>query len=155
MLAPTPMADRELIITRLIDAPREFVFRNWCDPRVALAWWGPEDCPATHVQIDFRVGGQWSGRLRAAGGHEIRQKGVFREILPPSRIAFTFVWEDAGGRGLESLVSVQFTEAAGATRLLLNERPFRSRAVRDANVVEWSEAIDRFVSLLAGMRGTG
>ena len=155
MLARTPIADRELVIERLIDAPRDFVFRTWVDPRMGLVWWGPADTPATHVQIDLRIGGQWSGRLRSPDGRELRQKGVFREIVPPERLVFTFVWEDASGRGQESLVSLHFTEEAGRTRLTLNERPFRSRAVRDANVVEWSEAIDRFVSLLARMRRNG
>jgi uncharacterized protein YndB with AHSA1/START domain len=155
MLARTPITDRELVIERLIDAPRDFVFRTWCDPRMALAWWGPADTPATHVQIEFRVGGAWSGRLRTIDGRELRQKGVFREILPPERLVFTFVWEDDSGRGNESLVSIYFGEEAGRTRLSLNERPFRSRALRDANVAEWSEAIDRFVSLLARMRRTG
>lgn len=154
MLARTPIGDRELVIARLIEAPCDFVFRSWCDPRVALAWWGPKDYPATHVQIDLRVGGQWNGRLRGPDGREVRQKGIFREVLPPRRIIFTFVSEDVNGRGLESLVSIHFIEVAGCTRLLLNERPFPSRAVRDANVVEWSQAIDRFIALVARMRNT-
>ena len=154
MLARTPITDRELVIERLIDAPRDLVFRTWVDPRMALAWWGPPESPATHVQIEFRVGGAWSGRLRTVDGRELRQKGVFREIVPPERLVFTFVWEDANGRGQESLVSLYFADDAGRTRLALNERPFRSRALRDANVVEWSDAIDRFEALLARMHRT-
>jgi uncharacterized protein YndB with AHSA1/START domain len=152
MLARTPITDRELVIERLIDAPRDLVFRTWCDPRMALAWWGPPETPATHVQIDLRVGGQWNGRLRSADGQEVRQRGILREVLPPQRIVFTFIWEDATWRGQESLVSLQFDDEAGRTRLTLKERPFRSRELRDANAVEWSEAIDRFVSLLARIR---
>jgi len=155
MLARTPITDRELVIERLIDAPRDFVFRTWIDPRMGLIWWGLPDAPATHVQIEFRVGGAWSGRQRKTDGRELRQKGVFREITPPERLVFTFVWEDASGRGQESLVSIHFGEEAGRTRLTLNERPFRSREVRDANAVEWSHAIDRFVALLARLRLNG
>jgi uncharacterized protein YndB with AHSA1/START domain len=155
MLARTPITDRELVIERLIDAPRDFVFRTWIDPRMALIWWGPPESPATHVQIDLRIGGQWSGRLRNAEGNEVRQRGILREVLPPQRIVFTFIWEDATWRGQESLVSIHFAEESDRTRMTLNERPFRSRELRDANVVEWSHAIDRFAALLARLRRNG
>ena len=139
-------AERELVVTRLFDAPRDLVYKTWTDPRQALRWWGSETSPATHVQIDLRPGGAWSGRLRAhADGRESRQMGILHEVIPPSRLMFTFAWDEDGQRGLETLVTVTFAaETALQTRVTVHQRPFKSRRDRDENVAEWAQALDRF-----------
>src|SRR5438105_3768540 len=62
-LAPT---DQELVITRLLSAPRELVFAAFTDPKQLRRWWGPKDYPATHIEMDVRVGGRWRNCLTAA-----------------------------------------------------------------------------------------
>src|ERR1700730_16992766 len=77
-------AESELGITRVFDAPRALVFKVWTDPRHAKNWWGPRDCPATHLEMDVRPGGAWRGRLRATNdGKELGLGGVFREVVAP------------------------------------------------------------------------
>ena len=104
-------AERELVIIRIFDAPRELVFRAWTDPRLAKDWFGPKDYPATHMEMDVRPGGAWRGCLRSTeSGKELRLGGVFREVTPPERVIFTFAWEEEGERGLETQVTLTFTE---------------------------------------------
>src|ERR1044072_7465978 len=74
--------ERTLVITRVFDAPREFVFKMWSDPRHLLHWMGPREYPAMKVDNDFRVGGRWRIGLRSADGTEdLWQSGVYREIV--------------------------------------------------------------------------
>jgi len=142
----TSVADRELIVTRLMSLPRETVYRTWVDLRFALRWWGSDDYPATHAQLDLRPGGVWSGRFRMREtGHELRGMGIINEVVPPSRLIYTFAWEENGVRGLETLVTIKFEEIeANVTRLTVHQRPFRSREERDAHGASWLSSLDRF-----------
>jgi uncharacterized protein YndB with AHSA1/START domain len=92
--------ERELVITRVFDAPRDLVFKAWTDPRQAVQWWGPRNYPAAHLEMDVRPGGAWRGRLRSiADDRELPLGGVFREIVAPERVVFTFAWNEEGERG--------------------------------------------------------
>jgi len=137
-------AERELIITRIFDAPREVVFKAWTDPRHAMNWWGPRDYPATHLEMDLRPGGAWRGCLTSiADGSELWHKGVFREVAPPERLVFTFAWEEEGERGLETLVTVTFADRGGKTLMTFRHAPFQSVEERDGHRGGWTSAFDR------------
>jgi uncharacterized protein YndB with AHSA1/START domain len=143
-------AERELVITRVFDAPRELVFAAWTDPRHAKRWWGPVDHPATHVEMDVRPGGRWRHRLTSTDtGRELWHGGVFREIDPPARLVFTFAWEEEGERGLETLVTVTFVEEAGRTRMTFRQVPFQSAEERDGHRGGWTSTFDRLEQHLA------
>jgi uncharacterized protein YndB with AHSA1/START domain len=137
-------AERELVITRVFDAPRDLLFKAWTDPRQAVNWWGPKDCPATHLEMDVRPGGVWRGRLRSiADGRELTLGGVFREIVAPERVVFTFAWDEEGERGLETLVTVTFAEEEGKTRMTFRQVPFQSIEERDGHRGGWTSSFDR------------
>jgi uncharacterized protein YndB with AHSA1/START domain len=76
--------------------------------------------------------------------------GVFREVVPPERLVFTFVWEEEGERGVENLVTITFAEEAGKTRLTLWQTPFQSVAERDGHSHGWNSTFDRLEDHLAG-----
>ena len=150
---PLALNDKELVLTRLINARREVVFAAFTDPRRVSQWWGPKDFPATHVEIDARVGGRWRNCLTAvADGRELWQHGVFREVVPFSRLVFTFVWEEEGERGLETLVTVTFSDESGRTRLTLRQTPFQSTTERDGHGGGWTSTFDRLDEFLAGAK---
>ena len=153
---PLPPAQRELVITRLLNAPREVVFRAWTDPRQARQWWGPGTYPAAHLEMDVRPGGSWRICLRSTqGGPDLWQGGVFREIVPPERLVFTFTWEEAGERGLETLVTVTFAEEGGKTRLVFRQAPFQSAEQRDGHQWGWNSSFDRLDKQLPPADGRG
>jgi uncharacterized protein YndB with AHSA1/START domain len=150
---PPAVKDQELVLTRLINAPREIVFAAFTDPKHVRNWWGPKDYPATHVEIDARAGGRWRNCLTSvADGRELWQHGVFREVTPPSRLVFTFVWEEEGERGLETLVTITFADEGGRTRLKFRQAPFQSIAERDGHGGGWSSSFDRLDAFLAGAK---
>ncbi len=86
-------ADRELVLTRLIAAPRERVFHVWT--RRLPEWWGPHGMTTPVCEMDLRPGGIFRTVMRAPDGTEYPTKGVFLEVVAPSRVVFT----DAFGPG--------------------------------------------------------
>lgn len=140
----------ELVIDRVFDAPQDLVFKAWTDPHHAIQWWGPKAYPSSHMEMDARRGGVWRGCLKSVEtGEELWLGGVFREVVFPGRLVFTFAWEEEGERGLETLVTVTFAEEGGRTRMLLRQAPFQSAAERDGHNEGWSGALDRLDEFLA------
>jgi uncharacterized protein YndB with AHSA1/START domain len=144
-------AERVLVITRVFDAPRDLVFQAWADPERARRWMGPRGYTATYQQQDARPGGAWRLCLRSdADGRELWQGGVFREIVPPERIVFTFAWDAAdGSRGHETLVTVTFAEYGGKTTMTFRQAVFESVAERDGHLGGWSSTFERLAEHLA------
>src|SRR6266581_3309178 len=90
-------ADRTLVVTRLLDAPCDLVFRMWTDPEHIARWWGPQGFTTTSLDMDLRPGGAYRSCMRSPEGRLLCRRGVYREIAPPERLAFTFAWGDAAG----------------------------------------------------------
>jgi uncharacterized protein YndB with AHSA1/START domain len=144
MAAKVAVAERELVITRLFDAPRELVWRMWTDPDHARNWWGPVHHPAVDLTMNARPGGRWRHCLRSVEtGAELWAHGVFREVVPPRRLVFTFAWEEEGERGRENVVTIDFAEENGRTRMTFRQTPFWSDGERDGHREGWSSAFDR------------
>jgi uncharacterized protein YndB with AHSA1/START domain len=143
-------SDRELVITRVFDAPRDRVFRAWTDPEQAKRWMGPRGFTATHLEGELRPGGAWRACLRRdADGEELWQGGIWREVVEPERLAFTFAWDDEQGRpGHQTLVEVTFTERAGRTTMNFRQAVFDSVAQRDGHRGGWTSAFERLAEHL-------
>lgn len=140
---------RELVIERVFNAPRELVFRAWTDLEHVRKWFGPKDHPATHVTMDVRPGGRWRACLRSTEtGHNLWLGGVYREIVPPERLIFTFAWEEEGERGLETLVEITLVERDSKTHMTFRQTPFQSDGERDGHRGGWSSSFDRLDELL-------
>jgi uncharacterized protein YndB with AHSA1/START domain len=142
--------ERTLLIEREFKAPRELVFQAWTDPEHLRQWFGPRDYPATQIAMDVRPGGRWRACLRSVeSGADLWVGGVYREIVPSERLVFTFAWEEEGERGLETLVTIVFTERDGKTRITFRQIPFQSDSERDGHRGGWTSAFDRLDDLLA------
>lgn len=137
--------DRELTITRIINAPPRVVFKMWTDPEHLKHWMGPRGFTADHLEGDLRPGGAWRSCLhRDDGGRDLWQGGVYREIVENERLVFTFAWDDENGnRGPETLVTVTFAEHQGKTRMMFHQAVFDTVANRDGHRGGWSSAFDR------------
>ena len=119
----TPFAERELTITRLFDAPCSLVFKMWTDPKHLAEWWGPKGFTNPVCEVDLKPDGALKIVMRAPDGGEFPMKGVFREIVPPSRLVFTNIAVDKDGNHIiEGLTTVTFTEEGGMTKLTLHTR---------------------------------
>jgi|SRR5271165_5096868 len=144
-LTDSVAAERELIVSRVIDAPRALVFNAWTDPEQVARWWGPKGYVTVDSQMDIRPGGAYRSRMRSPEGVDHIKRGVYREIVAPERIVFTFAWEAADGSiGPELLVTVTFEALGAKTRLTLRQTGFDSVAMRDSHVIGWTSCLERF-----------
>lgn len=144
MAANTSESERELTITRVFAAPRRLVFQAWIDPAQLAMWWGPTGFTAPSVTANVREGGRWRTCIRSsADGTEYWAQGVYREIVEPERLVFTFAWDDEdGSRGNETLVTVTFAEHDGKTTMDFHQSGFVSVEDRDGHCGGWSECFD-------------
>ena len=112
-----------LEITRVFDAPREDVWREWTEPERFADWYGgPEaDCPLDTVSMDVRPGGIWRLTMYfGPGRREIQWEGEYREVVPPERLAFTVT--DQPGNDTRDLVTVALTDLGdGRTEMLMTQ----------------------------------
>jgi uncharacterized protein YndB with AHSA1/START domain len=150
--ATTPTAQHELVITRTFDAPRALVFKAWSAAEHMVRWLGPKDYTAPHCTMDFRVGGAYRACIRSAEGKEYWMRGIYREIVAPERIVFTFSWEEEGERGRENLVTITFAEQGDKTRMTFRQAFFESVSERDSHHGGWTSCFDRLAQFLAGER---
>ena len=142
-------AERELVITRIFDAPRRLVFKMWTEPEHLVHWWGPRGFTTISARTDVRPGGIWSRSMRAPDGSIIRKHGVYREIVAPERLVFTYATNDIlGDASPETLVTVTFADLDGKTRLTLHQAAFQSVATRDDHQRGWTGALEGFAAYL-------
>jgi len=144
--------DRELVINRDIGAPRETVFAAWTDPRRAAAWWCPSDCTLVSCEMDVRPGGRWRRRMRGPGGDVIAKFGVYREVVAPSRLVFTYATDYANGTSdPETVVSLAFADLGGGrTRLTLWHTGFETVPMRDSHIGGWTTTMARLAAACEG-----
>ncbi len=138
------LADDELLITRIFDAPVSLVFRIWEQREHMIRWWGPKGFTCTSMDVDFHPGGRWRACIESEAYGQSWMGGQFREIEKNRRIAFTFAWEDGRDQpGVETLVTVTFTEKDGKTVQSFHQAPFLHAEGRDSHVVGWNQVFDK------------
>jgi uncharacterized protein YndB with AHSA1/START domain len=126
--------DREIVVMRVFDAPREMVFEAWADPKQLVQWFGPEGFTTTVESFDFREGGEWVQVMHGPDRTNYPCSAMFTEVTPPEVIAYF----NRGGREGEEEVEFQSTvtfEAIGQQKTRLTIRmEFPSEEARDENV---------------------
>ena len=149
-------SDREIVMTRVFDAPRHLVFDAWTKPEHLVRWFGRRGDTMTVCEVDLRVGGTWRFVWRLRAGTELGMKGVYREIVPPERLVYTETFEgpyfEEMGAGINTLT---FEEHDGKTTLTATAL-YKSREIRDAVIQSGMEAgaaesLDRLAELLQTM----
>jgi uncharacterized protein YndB with AHSA1/START domain len=94
-MTATPNSDRELILTRLIDAPREKLWRCWTEPKLMLQWFTPAPWKTTHVETDVRPGGSSYIVMKGPDGTEMPNRGVYLEVVKNEKLVFTDAYTKA------------------------------------------------------------
>jgi uncharacterized protein YndB with AHSA1/START domain len=160
----------ELVITRLLDAPKEVVFRAWTDPERIKRWWGPEGFTAPVINVDLRTGGRYLYAMEDQSGRRYWSAGEFLDVDIPNRVAILDYFSDENGHlcdptdyGLdkhfpkETNVTVTFDEEHGKTRLnIIYELP-RSAAERESihrsGMVEgWNSSLNKLEGAIRSER---
>ncbi len=130
MTTQEPETERELVMTREFDAPRELVWRAWTDSEHIGQWWGPRDFTITTLEIDARPGGMWRYVMHAPDGTDYDNRIVYRELTPPARIVYDH-GSDRDDDPEQFVVTVTFDERGDKT-LLTMRTLFRTVAQREA-----------------------
>jgi len=129
----TTPTDRELVMTRVFEAPRGMVFDALTKPDLLQRWLlGPPGWTMPVCDIDLRVGGKYRYVWQNADGRRMGMGGTFQEIVRPSRLVATEVYEDYWTGG-ETLVTTELAETRGKTTLSTTVR-YASREARDAAI---------------------
>ena len=109
-----PTTDRELVVTRTIDAPARIVFEAWSKPEHIKRWFGPVGYPVTMAEMDFRVGGRYRFAMTGPNGKQMTPfGGEYLEIIPNRKIVFTDAFELPGAEDM--VMHVTFDERDGKT----------------------------------------
>ena len=149
----TTPTERELVMTRVFNAPRQLVFDALTKPELLRRWYGPAGWSMVVCEIDLRVDGAWRFVSRRPDGKQIGQRGVYREIAAPERLVNTESWEDWNPG--ELLVTTILVEHAGTTTLTMTSL-FPSQEVRDMLIKSGmtsgaAETYDKLAACLASM----
>src|ERR1700710_1454038 len=140
--AQSATADREILISRVISAPRELVFEAFTEVRHLSRWWGPEGFTTTTRAFEFRVGGEWDFVMHGADGTDYQEGICWTEIVPPERIAL----QDGRSRGDPHALEAAVTVApAGAAPLVDMLTVFPTKELRDA-------AVERYHAIEGGQQ---
>jgi uncharacterized protein YndB with AHSA1/START domain len=135
---PSASADREIVIARVIAAPREVVFEAFTEVRHLSRWWGPEGFTTTTRAFEFRVGGAWDFVMHGPDGTDYQDWISWTEIVPPERIAMVHGESRDDPNAFESVVT--FTPDGASTRIEMRT-VFPTRELRD-EAVESYHAIE-------------
>ncbi len=145
-------SEREIVITRIFDIPRRFVFEAYSKPEHMAYWWGLEGSQLPVCEMDFRPGGSWRYILRGSDGSEYSFEGVYQEILSPERLVYTEIFEPFEEKDGECLVTLDFEEKGDCTILtstsLYSSLEIRDMVLRSGMESGSSEAFDRLAKYL-------
>jgi uncharacterized protein YndB with AHSA1/START domain len=144
------LTEAGITITRIFDAPRERVWKEWTEPERFADWYGGSEAevPVATVSMDVRAGGAWRATM-LHGGREIQWKGEYREVVEPERLVFTV--SDQPGEERHELVTVVLTDLPdGRTEMLFQQRGEMTPEQYERAGEGWSGFFDRISERLAG-----
>ena len=150
----TNTSERELVITRVFDAPRELVFKVWAEPEHWVHWLGLRGCSGKVLQSAKRPPDAYRYLMVDPEGGDHWLQGAYREFVEPERLVFTWGWATEQWQPIspETMVTLTFEDVGGKTRLTLRHGVFESVTACDLHREGWSDSFDRVGEYLAAAR---
>jgi uncharacterized protein YndB with AHSA1/START domain len=158
----TGTKEKDLVITRTFDAPRDLVWKAWSEPERMMRWWGPKEFTAPICKIDFRVGGVYHYCMRSPEGQDFWGTGVYKEITPKERIVCTDSFADEKGNVVpasyynmpgewptELLVTVTFEDLGGKTKMTLRHVGLPAGEMSEQTGAGWNQSFDKLADSLS------
>lgn len=152
--------DRDITVSRVLDAPPERVWQAMTDPRSLPHWWGPRGCTATIQTMDLRPGGAWIYRMNVYGLTSFQNRSVFTEVLEPERIVYSN-GSGKDGHSASDFESALILEPDGSQtkvtfRLVFATAFFRDQFARKYSAVEGGkQTLDRLAAYLVETAASG
>jgi uncharacterized protein YndB with AHSA1/START domain len=135
-------AEREIVITRVIAAPRELVFEAFTDVRHLARWWGPDGFTTTTRSFEFRAGGSWDFVMHGPDGTDYQEWVTWSEIVPPERIALVHGESRNDPNAFDSVLTFEPTEEG---TWIVMRTVFPTKEVHD-------EAVERYHAVEGGQQ---
>ena len=151
----TPTSDRELVLTRIIDAPREKVFRAWTDAELLKQWFAPLPWTTPSAELDVRPGGSSLIVMRDPDGNDYPNRGVYLEVVENEKLVFTDAFTEAWQPSPKPFFTgvLTFEDVGGKTRYTARARHWM---VEDRDAHEkmgfhegWGRCADQLAALVA------
>jgi len=161
-MSDTKTEAREIVITRIFDAPRELVWKAWTNPKHLMRWWGPKDFTAPVCKVDLRVGGKYLYCMRSKEGQEFWSTGTYKEIVPLERLVCSDSFADEKGNvvpashygmpgdnwPLELTVTITLEDLRGKTKMTLTHSGIPSGQMKEMTGAGWNESFDKLAESL-------
>lgn len=151
-------ADREIVIFRTIDAPRELVFEAFTDVRHLSRWWGPDGFTTTTRSFEFRAGGEWDFVMHGPDGTDYEEWICWTQITPPERIALRHGESRDDPNAFESVITLAHDGAATRIemRTVFPTRELRDEAIEKYGAIEGGQqTLGNLAAYVAELAGTG
>jgi uncharacterized protein YndB with AHSA1/START domain len=148
-------AERELVLSRIIDAPPQKVYRAWTEPELLKQWFAPAPFTTPVAELDVRPGGANRIVMRSADGKELPNRGVYLEVVPNERLVFTDAYTEAWQPSAKPFMTVilTFEDEGGRTRYTARVRHW---TIEDREIHEemgfhqgWGQCADQLAALVA------
>ena len=130
-------------------ATREGIFAALTEPPELVEWWGPFGFTTPEIELDLRVGGRFRLGMQPPEGELFHLSGEFLEIEPPSRLAYTFRWEEPDPDDRETVVTLSFHASGEGTEVQLRQGEFATQERLDLHKNGWRESFEKLDALLA------
>jgi uncharacterized protein YndB with AHSA1/START domain len=143
-------ADLAVRLERVLPAPAPVVFRMNTEPELFTRWFGPRAFSATAIEFDVRIGGAYRITMQPPDSDAFVLFGEFREIAPPTRLAYTFRYEAPDPDDRDTVVRLSFADLGAATALTAEQGPFLTEARRALHEQGWTDSLDRLEEALEG-----
>jgi uncharacterized protein YndB with AHSA1/START domain len=138
-----------LELTRVVAGAPPVVFAAFTHAGELAKWWGPAGFTIPSLEFDPRVGAGYRIQMQPPEGEPFHLVGEFREVDPPARLVFTFVWEDPDPDDVETLAELSFRDLGESTEIALRQGPFKTEARRALHDGGWNDSLDKLERLLA------
>jgi len=158
----TKFTDKELIITRIFNAPRKLVWKAWTDPEHVMRWWGPKNFTSPFCKLDLRPGGKYLFCMKSAEGQEYWTTGIYKEIVPIELLVYTDSFADEKGNvvpashygmpgdnwPIEFTVKLKFEDLGKKTKMTLTHVGFPAGDMKGMAGTGWNESFDKLADSL-------
>lgn len=138
-----------LEMKRVLPAAPSIAFAAFTDAIELAKWWGPKGFTIPSLDYEPRVGGRYRIEMQPPEGDRFYLTGEFREVRPPTRLAYTFVWEEPGPDDVETRVGLSFRDLDGSTEIAFTQGPFKTEERRALHRGGWTDAFDKLERLVS------
>jgi uncharacterized protein YndB with AHSA1/START domain len=135
---------------RVLPAAPPAVFRLFTDPDELAKWWGPAGFSVPSIDFNPAAGFSYRIEMQPPEGDAFHLTGEFREVDPPTRLSFTFVWEPPNPDDVETLVELSFRKNGDSTEVDFRQGMFKTEERRELHRDGWGDSFDKLKVLIAG-----